>query len=115
MPKQLHFAFFTPPGTVAKTGRTVLKIPMPASLQVFRDVWADYSMFIETSHVDTEATHFCMDVQKCLSRIYPDKDARDQAEALLIAKPFARPATRAALGAHFLSAGLWPVKNYFTK
>lgn len=91
-------------------------IPNPAALQIFTEVWCEYSALIESSHPASGASDFIMDVQLALRTLYPQLSVYNRIHEQLLDSPNSTlPATRSALGDAFLHLSLWPVKNYFAR
>lgn len=90
-------------------------IPNPAALQIFSEVWAEYSALVESDNHDQDVLNFLLDVELALRTLYPQLPAYELVRgALLDAPGRILPATRAALGSVFIQNSLWPVRNYFS-
>lgn len=89
-------------------------IPTPAALQIFSEVWSEYSALVESDPHSQDALNFIMDVQLALKTLYPTGgDYAIVHDSLLDNPRKILPATRCALGDAFLLNSLWPVRNYF--
>ena len=89
-------------------------IPNHALLQVFADVWSQYSALLESTDLHNGSVDFCLDVELTLHRLFPSPIIFSSVRSRLLENPSCLPASRAALGESFLLAGLWPSKNYFS-
>src|SRR5262245_42602054 len=96
----------------------ISSIPDAAALQVFADVWAQYSALLEADQILMNGTmDDVIHVEQPLRLLFPLGASRNRIRTGLITDPEDKrlKSTRIALGQAFQAVGLWPTKAYFSQ